>query len=151
LQQLARQAGLGGGGRQAVAALHALDHAGRISVVRLTEDGSRGSGTAMIQFPESEPPSAPAWAILRADRQRELDRLLWMERYAGHRGCRRAFLLRYFGEAPVGPHCGNCDRCLRPVRDPGARSPPGNGGTLARRIRQRLRRLRPLPTGRSCA
>lgn len=113
LQQLARQAGLGGGGRQAVAALRALESAGRIHVDRLTEDGARGSGTVTIRFAEAEPPSASMWTVLRADRQRELERLLWMERYAGQRGCRRAFLLRYFGETPERSACGNCDRCAR--------------------------------------
>jgi ATP-dependent DNA helicase RecQ len=148
LQQLARQAGLAGGGRQVVAGLRALERAGRIHLDRLSEDGSRGSGTVTIRFPASEPASASAWAALRADRQRELDRLLWMQRYAGHSGCRRAFLLRYFGETPAGRTCANCDRCVCPVPDPPDRPPPGKGGTHARRIQQWLRRLRPLPTAR---
>jgi ATP-dependent DNA helicase RecQ len=29
--------------------------------------------------------------------------------------CRRAHLLRYFGEEQVAEHCGNCDNCLQPV------------------------------------
>ena len=29
--------------------------------------------------------------------------------------CRRAHLLRYFGEEQVARHCGNCDNCLQPV------------------------------------
>jgi ATP-dependent DNA helicase RecQ len=29
-------------------------------------------------------------------------------------GCRRAFLLRYFGDANVAEECGNCDNCLAP-------------------------------------
>ena len=146
LQQLARQAGLGGGGRQAVAALRAIENAGRIGVVRHTEDGSRGSGTVVIRFPESEPPTAPAWASLRVDRQRELDRLLWMERYAGQRGCRRAFLLRYFGETPNRRACGNCDRCARSGPRPDVRKEPdahrGAPGAprcgVLHRIRRRL-------------
>jgi ATP-dependent DNA helicase RecQ len=31
-----------------------------------------------------------------------------MRRYADHRGCRRSFLLSYFGQDYPGP-CGNCD------------------------------------------
>lgn len=37
-------------------------------------------------------------------------RLQQMQLYAEGRSCRRAFLLRYFGDDFTGP-CGNCDRC----------------------------------------
>ena len=37
-------------------------------------------------------------------------RLEQMQEYAETRGCRRDFLLRYFGDDYSGP-CGNCDRC----------------------------------------
>lgn len=37
-------------------------------------------------------------------------RLQQMQQYAEGRSCRRAFLLRYFGDDFNGP-CGNCDRC----------------------------------------
>lgn len=37
-------------------------------------------------------------------------RLQQMQQYAEGRSCRRAFLLRYFGDDLSGP-CGNCDRC----------------------------------------
>jgi ATP-dependent DNA helicase RecQ len=33
-----------------------------------------------------------------------------MRQYAESRGCRRAFILNYFGEAS-GPVCGTCDNC----------------------------------------
>jgi ATP-dependent DNA helicase RecQ len=44
------------------------------------------------------------------DRQNEIERsrLQMMRRYAERRGCRRAFLLSYFGQDYRGP-CGNCD------------------------------------------
>ena len=38
----------------------------------------------------------------------ERSRLEMMRRYAEHTGCRRSFLLSYFGQAYEGP-CGNCD------------------------------------------
>jgi ATP-dependent DNA helicase RecQ len=46
-------------------------------------------------------------------RQHEVDRsrLVMMRRYAEHTGCRRSFLLSYFGQDYPGP-CGNCDNDL---------------------------------------
>ena len=41
----------------------------------------------------------------------ERSRLDMMRRYAEHTGCRRSFLLSYFGQAYPGP-CGNCDNDL---------------------------------------
>jgi ATP-dependent DNA helicase RecQ len=38
-------------------------------------------------------------------------RLEMMRQYADTSGCRRAFILGYFGEA-FSPPCGNCDNCL---------------------------------------
>jgi ATP-dependent DNA helicase RecQ len=35
--------------------------------------------------------------------------------FAGTALCRRAHLLRYFGEQQVAERCGNCDNCLQPV------------------------------------
>ena len=37
-----------------------------------------------------------------------------MRRYADHTGCRRSFLLSYFGQDYPGP-CGNCDNDLGPA------------------------------------
>src|SRR6201982_102275 len=41
----------------------------------------------------------------------ERSRLTMMRRYAEHTGCRRSFLLSYFGQDFPGP-CGNCDNDL---------------------------------------
>jgi ATP-dependent DNA helicase RecQ len=41
----------------------------------------------------------------------ERTRLAMMRRYADHQGCRRSFLLTYFGQDYPGP-CGNCDNDL---------------------------------------
>jgi ATP-dependent DNA helicase RecQ len=41
----------------------------------------------------------------------ERTRLTMMRRYAEHAGCRRSFLLSYFGQDYPGP-CGNCDNDL---------------------------------------
>src|SRR6201982_1869921 len=47
------------------------------------------------------------------ERENEIERtrLTMMRRYAEHDGCRRSFLLSYFGQDYPGP-CGNCDNDL---------------------------------------
>jgi ATP-dependent DNA helicase RecQ len=58
---------------------------------------------------------APALKASQAEAQRENEversRLEMMRRYAEHTGCRRSFLLSYFGQDYPGP-CGNCDNDL---------------------------------------
>ncbi len=61
---------------------------------------------------------AAALAASEAQTQREDEiertRLTMMRRYAEHTGCRRSFLLTYFGQDYPGP-CGNCDNDLVPA------------------------------------
>jgi len=52
----------------------------------------------------------------------ERTRLTMMRRYAEHTGCRRSFLLSYFGQDYPGP-CGNCDNDLTPAEAPPAEVP----------------------------
>ena len=49
----------------------------------------------------------------QTEREDEIERtrLAMMRRYAEHDGCRRSFLLSYFGQDYPGP-CGNCDNDL---------------------------------------
>jgi ATP-dependent DNA helicase RecQ len=81
-------------------------------LVRLTDLGAatwqadgevRWAGTMSI---------AQALAASEAETERENEiertRLTMMRRYAEHDGCRRSFLLSYFGQDYPGP-CGNCD------------------------------------------
>ena len=53
------------------------------------------------------------------EREREVDRsrLVMMRRYAEHTGCRRSFLLSYFGQ-DYPPPCGNCDNDLTHPESP---------------------------------
>jgi len=51
----------------------------------------------------------------RAHRQRLATHLDAMLALCETTECRRAQLLRYFGQGAVGPACGNCDTCLTPV------------------------------------
>ena len=57
-------------------------------------------------------------------RQQEVERsrLVMMRRYAEHTGCRRSFLLSYFGQDYPGP-CGNCDNDLADAPAPRAGLP----------------------------
>jgi len=108
--------------------LSAID--GEVGVDELAADcrlGSRPVTLALARFVDL---GAAAWCLdggvrwsgsrsvadaLRAsdeetEREREIERsrLEMMRRYAEHTGCRRSFLLTYFGQDYPGP-CGNCD------------------------------------------
>ena len=69
---------------------------------------------------------AAALAASEAETQREDEvertRLAMMRRYAEHTGCRRSFLLSYFGQDYPGP-CGNCDNDLAHAEARGRRVP----------------------------
>ena len=55
----------------------------------------------------------------KTDREGEVERsrLAMMRHYAEHPGCRRSFLLTYFGQDFPGP-CGNCDNDLALADEP---------------------------------
>lgn len=52
------------------------------------------------------------WAGLDRRRAGELRKLEAVQQYAYTKYCRRAFVLRYFGDPAAKPRCDNCDRCL---------------------------------------
>jgi len=76
------------------------------------------------QLLTSAPEPALDWSAIDGRRLRELRRLHQVERYAYARTCRRAFVLRYFGDDPAA-RCTGCDRCLGSAGAvlPGARPP----------------------------
>jgi len=95
------------GARQQTAALVRLADLGAVT---WQADGEvRWAGTMNV---------AAALAASDAQTQREDEvertRLAMMRRYAEHTGCRRSFLLSYFGQDYRGP-CGNCDNDLVPA------------------------------------
>jgi ATP-dependent DNA helicase RecQ len=53
-------------------------------------------------------------AVTEREDEVERSRLTMMRRYAEYTGCRRSFLLTYFGQDYPGP-CGNCDNDLGPA------------------------------------
>ncbi|MCU0616185.1 MAG: RecQ family ATP-dependent DNA helicase [Gemmatimonadaceae bacterium] len=61
------------------------------------------------------------WEQLTQRRAVDIARLDAMQGYAQTRGCRRAFVLRYFGDPAARVACGACDRCLGTAKDPSVR------------------------------
>jgi hypothetical protein len=57
-------------------------------------------------------PNERDWRELAQHRQRESTRLERIRGYTRCTGCRRVFLLRYFGEEPAQAACSGCDNCL---------------------------------------
>jgi ATP-dependent DNA helicase RecQ len=82
---------------------------------------------------EGCPPHAEAIeeAVRVQERRREVDRsrVEMMRGYAEAPGCRRAFLLSYFGE-PFEPPCGNCDNCEAGRGEPAEDGPFALGGCV---------------------
>ena len=52
------------------------------------------------------------WDRIAARRKHEIAKLRRMEKYAFQQGCRRRYLLRYFGESSLPAGCSGCDRCM---------------------------------------
>jgi ATP-dependent DNA helicase RecQ len=61
--------------------------------------------TALSTFPVE-------WAAIDRRRRADLAKLDAMQKYAYTTGCRRAFVLRYFGDEAGRGTCGGCDNCL---------------------------------------
>jgi ATP-dependent DNA helicase RecQ len=66
---------------------------------------SAGDAVKQQQFIEEKPPEEQLVAR---------EQLQQIVHYADSAGCRRAELLRYFGEVFPGDNCGGCDNCLSP-------------------------------------
>jgi ATP-dependent DNA helicase RecQ len=71
------------------------------------------------------------WAGLERRRAADLAKLDAMQRYAYTTGCRRSFLLRYFGDPAAARSCNGCDVCLGTHMRPGERRPNAGGPTRA--------------------
>ena len=52
------------------------------------------------------------WDAFARRRAADLEKLEMMQRYAYVKTCRRAFLLRYFGEQRTNGRCASCDTCV---------------------------------------
>jgi ATP-dependent DNA helicase RecQ len=52
------------------------------------------------------------WATIDRRRRADMQKLEAMQQYAYTKGCRRGFVLRYFGDPAARTSCGGCDNCL---------------------------------------
>jgi ATP-dependent DNA helicase RecQ len=99
----------------ALAAGQRLDHGTRQQTAALTRLADLGAATWQVDGDVSWSGTMSVAAALAAsdaetehENEIERTRLTMMRRYADHSGCRRSFLLSYFGQQYPGP-CGNCD------------------------------------------
>ncbi|MCC6333018.1 MAG: ATP-dependent DNA helicase RecQ [Myxococcales bacterium] len=136
LSILARRAGLDVDSTRH--ALTLLERAGAVTVQR----PFAGRTIAVLR---QEP-----WTALGVDlsrlREQERNQLLLLKRmtdYAYAKRCRRAFLLRYFGESvPFSQACGSCDVCAGPrLKVAAARSATAHGAAGARALPERYSNL----------
>ncbi len=52
------------------------------------------------------------WTMIDRRRRADMQKLEAMQQYAYTKGCRRGFVLRYFGDPAARTSCGGCDNCL---------------------------------------
>jgi ATP-dependent DNA helicase RecQ len=52
------------------------------------------------------------WTAIERRRRADLQKLDAVQQYAYTKGCRRGFVLRYFGDAAARSSCSGCDNCL---------------------------------------
>jgi len=71
-----------------------------------------GGGTRLTDPRKPLSAFAVEWAAIDRRRRAELAKLDAMQKYAYTTGCRRAFVLRYFGDEAGRGTCGGCDNCL---------------------------------------
>ncbi|MBL0939640.1 MAG: RecQ family ATP-dependent DNA helicase [Gemmatimonadaceae bacterium] len=74
---------------------------------------TRSGGGIRLHADARSPKWMPVdWSTLERRRRSEMTRLDAMQQYALTKYCRRAFVLRYFGDPEARTFCGACDRCL---------------------------------------
>lgn len=132
-----------GGGQGALPVLEALQERQFVHVQRA------GGGLRVVDPRRSLADYSVDWSGLDRRRRGEASKLDAMQKYAYNSGCRRHFVLRYFGDpAARAGSCDGCDNCLgikhevtdvaataRPARTRGATGGSGASGGSAPRTR----------------
>lgn len=96
-----------GGGPGALRALEELQSRQFVHVERA------GGGLRVVDRRRTLADYAVDWSGLDRRRRGETGKLDAVQRYAYHAGCRRQFVLKYFGDpAAARPSCEGCDNCL---------------------------------------
>jgi ATP-dependent DNA helicase RecQ len=98
-----------------------------------------GAGTRLTDMRKPLTAYRIDWATMDRRRRADLQKLDAMQQYAYTKGCRRGFVLRYFGDRAARSSCGNCDNCLgtRVEFERGAASP--GRMSAAKKPRERTR------------
>ena len=73
---------------------------------------TRASGRIRLLRSRSAASPPVNWQHLARRQRTDEAKLEAMEGYVHSHHCRRAYMLRYFGDRDARPHCGACDRCL---------------------------------------
>lgn len=71
-----------------------------------------GEGIWVVDRDTPIPRLAIDWRGAEARKARERRKLQQMQGYSYHEGCRRGYVLRYFGDPAAMDECGACDTCL---------------------------------------
>ncbi|HZF67987.1 MAG TPA: ATP-dependent DNA helicase RecQ [Gemmatirosa sp.] len=122
-----------GGGQGALPVLEALQGRQFVHVERA------GGGTRLADRRRALAHFGIDWNTLDRRRRAEAGKLDAMQRYAYHSGCRRQYVLRYFGDPAARGDCDGCDNCMGVKHEvsapalPTAVPKPGGGRTRARR------------------
>jgi ATP-dependent DNA helicase RecQ len=81
------------------------------------------------------------WNTIDRRRRADMQKLEAMQQYAYTKGCRRGFVLRYFGDPAARPKCAGCDNCLdvRVAVEAGA-APSLRGSSKSKRGTEKAKR-----------
>ena len=82
-----------------------------------------GGGTRLTDRREPLAKFSIDWDLMDRRRRADLSKLEAMQQYAYTKGCRRGFVLRYFGDSAARTACEGCDNCLGTHRDRPAAAP----------------------------
>jgi ATP-dependent DNA helicase RecQ len=112
----------------------------RLQAAQFVEWRRLGGGPRLADRSKSLNAYPIDWATLERRRRADLAKLDTMQQYAYTRTCRRAFVLRYFGDPAARGSCSGCDNCLGTHQA----SPRGRSDAPARAARGKDR-PRPVP------